>query len=44
MHDARIERALSLETAVREYLEHLAILAQHVGFEFLDAVRIGDTT
>ena len=44
MHDARIKRSLPLETAVREYFQHLAILTQHVGFEFLDAIRIRDPT
>ena len=44
MHDARIERSPSLETSMREYVEHLPILAQHIGFEFLDAVRIRNPT
>ena len=44
MHDARIERSASLETSVREYVEHLPILAQHVGFKLLDAVSIRNAT
>ena len=44
MHDARVQRALALEAHVRENLEHLAILAEHVGLEFCDAVRIVDTS
>ena len=44
MHDARIERAASLETSVREHVQHLAILAENIGFEFLDAVRVRDST
>ena len=43
-HDARIQSAMTLETAVREHLQHLAVLAEHVGLEFRDPVRIGDET
>ena len=42
MHDARIQRAVNLEAAVGEHLEHLAIVAQHVGFEFLNSICGGD--
>jgi hypothetical protein len=28
---------------VREYFEHLAILAEHIGLELRDAVRVRDT-
>src|SRR5260370_35766237 len=42
MHDARIQRALALEAHVREYLEHLPILAEHFGLEFRDSVGYGD--
>ena len=42
MHDARLDRVLSLEAAVREYLEHLAVLAEHVGLELGDPVGVGD--
>jgi len=44
MYDARIQRATALETAVSEYLQHLAVVAEHVGFEFRDPVCIGDKT
>jgi acetyl-CoA acetyltransferase len=44
MHDARLERAMLLKTAVGEDLEHLAVLAEHVGLEFLDTVRVGDAS
>src|ERR1700688_556491 len=44
MHDARVQTAAALETAVREHLEHLAVLAEHIGLEFRDAVRVGDAT
>jgi len=44
MHDARVQGAAALETAVREHLEHLAILAEHVGLEFRDPVCFGDTS
>ncbi len=33
-----------LEAAVREHLEHLAVLAEHVGLELCDPVRVGDET
>ena len=42
MHDAHIQRAPALEAAVREHLEHLAVLAEHISLEFRDSVRIGD--
>ena len=41
MHDARVQRAMALEAHVREHLEHLPILAEHVGLEFRDSVRFG---
>ena len=44
MHDARVQSAAAFEAAVREYFQHLAILAENVGFEFLDPVRIRDST
>src|SRR5271156_7032002 len=44
MHDARIQRSLGLETAVREHLQHLAVLAEHISLELRYAVRIGDQT
>ena len=44
MHDARSQRSAALEATVREYLEHLAVLAEHVGFKLADSVRIGDET
>src|ERR1700691_3919904 len=44
MYDTRIQSAVALETAVREHLEHLAVLAEDVGLEFRDTVRIGDAT
>ena len=44
MHDARVQRAMALEAHVREYFEHLPILAEHVGLEFRDAVRFGDAS
>ena len=44
MYDARIQRAVDLETAVGEYLQHLAVVAEDVGFEFRDPVCISDKT
>src|SRR5208282_2040694 len=44
MNDARIQRAVHLETAVREYLQHLAVVAEHVGFELRDPVCLSDET
>src|ERR1700735_173873 len=42
MHDARLDRVVTLEAVVREYLEHLAVLAEHVGLELCHPVRVGD--
>ena len=42
MHDSNIQRAPALEAAVREHLEHLAVLAEHISLEFRDSVRISD--
>ena len=42
MHDARVQSAPGLKAAVREHLQHLAILAKYIGLEFLDSVRIGN--
>ena len=44
MHDARIQRTTAREDTVREYLQHPAVLAEHVSLEFRDPVRIGDET
>src|ERR1700735_2124805 len=44
MHDARLDRVVSLEAVVREYLEHLAVLAEDVGLELCHSIRVGDKT
>ena len=42
MHHARVQSSEALEAAVREYFQHLAVLAEHVGLEFRDSVRVCD--
>src|SRR5277367_813034 len=44
MHHARLDRVVSLEAAVREQLEHLAVLAEHVSLELCHPIRVGDKT
>jgi hypothetical protein len=44
MHDARLQGSLALETAVREQFQHQPVLAQNIGLELRDPIRIGDKT
>ena len=42
MHDAGIEPMTNFETAMREYFQHLAVVAEHSGFELGDAALARD--
>ncbi len=42
MHNARIEPATDLETAIGEYFEHIPVVGEHVGFELGDPARPRD--
>ena len=42
MHDAGVEAMTNFETAMREYFEHLAVVAEHGGFELGDAALARD--
>ena len=39
---AAVDRAANLEAARPEHLQHTVVLAEHVGLELVDAVRLGE--